>query len=374
MIDFALDDEQEQLRQAVRSLLTKRSPMSGLRHLAETGADFDRALWVELCSQMGLASLAVPEQYGGSGFGFVTQAVVLEEMGRVVYPGPYFSSAVLAAQVILAAGTEEARGRLLPGIASGDLVATVAAVEDDRRFTLACSGTTTDGVTLSGVKVAVSDARWADVFVVYAAGPHGPGLYEVAASAPGVTVAVLEPLDPSRPVATVTFDGAPVQLIAQGPDVVAGLQRGFDIAAIGLACEQAGTAATALAMATEYAKARHQFGRPIGSFQAIKHMLADVYVDNESAWSAAFYGAWAVDHAPHEVPMLAPLASAFASDALLAAAETNVQVHGGIGFTWEHDAQFPVRRAFGSRQLVGAPDGHRDRIAETLLRARAATS
>jgi len=369
MIDFALDDEQEQLRQAVRSLLTKRSPMSGLRHLAETGADFDRALWAELCSQMGLASLAVPEQYGGSGFGFVTQAVVLEEMGRVVYPGPYFSSAVLAAQVILAAGTDEARGRLLPGIASGDLVATVAAVEDERRFALACSGTVTDGATLSGVKVAVPDARWADVFVVYATGPDGPGLYEVAASAPGVTVTALEPLDPSRPVATVRFEQAPVHVIAQGPDVVAGLQRGFDIAAIGLACEQAGTAATALGMATEYAKARHQFGRPIGSFQAIKHMLADVYVDNESAWSAAFYGAWAVDHAPHEVPMVAPLASAFASDALLTAAETNVQVHGGIGFTWEHDAQFPVRRAFGSRQLAGAPDGHRDRIAEALLRA-----
>lgn len=370
MIDFALDDEQEQLRQAVRSLLSKRAPISGVRRYADDPAiAFDRELWAEMCAQMGLASLAIPEQYGGSGFGFVAQAVVLEEMGRVVYPGPYFSSAVLAAQVILAAGTEEARGRLLPGIASGEVVATVAAVESERRFALECAGTTTDGVTVSGVKVAVPDARWADVFVVYATGPDGPGLYEVAASAPGVTVAVLEPLDPSRPVATVTFDGAPVQLIASGTDVVADLQRGFDIAAIGLACEQAGTAATALHMATEYAKARQQFGRPIGSFQALKHMLADVYVDNESAWSAAFYGAWAVDHAPSEVPMVAPLASAFASDTLVSAAETNVQVHGGIGFTWEHDAQFPVRRAFGSRQLVGAPDGHRDRIAETLLRA-----
>lgn len=369
MIDFALDDEQEQLRVAVRSLLTKRSPLSGLRRFADTAADFDRDLWAEMCAQMGLASLAIPEQYGGSGYGFVTQAVVLEEMGRMVYPGPYFTSAVLAAQVILAVGSEEGRQRLLPGIASGQVIATVAAVESERRFALECAGTTTDGVTLSGVKVAVPDARWADVFVVYATGPHGPGLYEVAASTPGVTVSDTEPLDLSRPVATVTFDNAPTQVVGSGPDVAAGLQLGFDIAAIGLACEQAGTAATALDMATEYAKARQQFGRPIGSFQAIKHMLADVYVDNESAWSAAYYSAWAVDHAPSEVAMLAPLANAFASDALVAAAETNMQVHGGIGFTWEHDAQFPVRRAFGSRQLVGAPDGHRDRIAEALLGA-----
>lgn len=368
MIDFALDDEQEQLRQTVRSLLTKRSPMSGVRRYAdEVTTDFDRDLWNEMCTQMGLASLAIPEQYGGSGFGFVAQAVVLEEMGRVVYPGPYFSSAVLAAQVILAAGSEEARQRLLPGIASGEVVATVAAVESERRFALECAGTTSNGSTLTGVKVAVPDARWADVFVVYATGPDGPALYQVDATAPGVTVSAWEPLDPSRPVATVTFQDAPVQLVAEGADVAAALQRGFDIAAIGLACEQAGTAATALDMATEYAKARQQFGRPIGSFQAIKHMLADVYVDNESAWSAAFYGAWAVDHAPNEVAMVAPLASAFASDALVSAAENNVQVHGGIGFTWEHDAQFPVRRAFGTRQLVGAPDGHRDRLAEALL-------
>ena len=370
MIDFALDDEQQQLRDAVRSLLSKRSPIVGVRRYADDATTgFDRDLWAEMCTQMGLASLAIPEQYGGSGFGFVAQAVVLEEMGRVVYPGPYFSSAVLAAQVVLAAGTEQAKERLLPGIASGEVIATVAAVESEQRFALECAATTSDGSTVTGVKVAVPDARWADVFVVYATGPDGPGLYEVAAAAPGVTVSVLEPLDPSRPVATVTFQQAPAQLVASGSDVPDALQRGFDVAAIGLACEQTGTAATALDMATEYAKARHQFGRPIGSFQAIKHMLADVYVDNESAWSAAFYGAWAVDHAPGEVPMLAPLASAFASDTLVAAAETNVQVHGGIGFTWEHDAQFPVRRAFGTRQLVGAPDMQRDRIAEALLQA-----
>jgi alkylation response protein AidB-like acyl-CoA dehydrogenase len=370
MIDFALDDEQEQLRQTVRSLLTKRSPLSGVRRFADdVTADVDRDLWTEMCTQMGLASLAIPEQYGGSGFGFVAQAVVLEEMGRVVYPGPYFSSAVLAAQVILATASEDAKQRLLPGIASGDVVATVAAVESEQRFALECGGTIADASTLSGVKVAVPDARWADVFVVYATGPDGAGLYEVAAQATGVSISDDEPMDPSRPVATVTFDRAPATVIASGAGVSDALQRGFDIAAIGLACEQAGTAATALDMATEYAKARHQFGRPIGSFQAIKHMLADVYVDNESAWSAAFYGAWAVDHAPGEVPMLAPLASAFASDAVVSAAETNIQVHGGIGFTWEHDAQFPVRRAFGTRQLVGAPDSHRDRIAETLLGA-----
>ena len=369
MIDFALDDEQEQLRDAVRSLLTKRSPLPGVRRFAEENPDFDRDLWAEMCTQMGLASLAIPEEYGGSGFGFVTQAVVLEEMGRVVYPGPYFSSAVLAAQVVLAAGSEDAKNRLLPAIASGETVATVAVVESEQRWSADCSGTTSDGTTLTGTKVAVPDARWADVFIVYATGPEGPALYEVAASASGVTISTDEPLDASRPVATVTFVSAPAQVVASGTDVVAALHRGLDIAAIGLACEQTGTAATALDMATEYAKARHQFGRPIGSFQAIKHMLADVYVDNESAWSAAYYGAWAVDNAPSEIDMVAPLASAFASDTLVAAAETNVQVHGGIGFTWEHDAQFPVRRAFGSRQIVGAPDMYRDRIAEALLTA-----
>ncbi len=367
MIEFGLDDEQQQLRDVVRSALTARAPLASVRNVVFGDDGFDRALWAELSGQMGLNSLTIPEQYGGSGYGFVEQAIVLEEMGRVAYPGPYMSTAVLATQVLLAVAEEAVRVDVLGRIASGDLIATVAANGSTSVWSMGCDSATFDGQRLNGLKIAVPDAVRADVIIVTATAASGPCVVMVETSESGVHLEVEESLDPGRPVANIRFENAAARLISGDIDVTAALERAFDVIAVGVACEQVGVAGAALAMATEYAQARKQFGRPIGSFQAIKHMLADVYMDNESAWSAAYYGAWVVGNSTAEIPMVAPLASAFAADAVVSAVETNIQVHGGIGFTWEHDAHFLVRRAFASRQLVNPPDRQRGRIASALL-------
>jgi alkylation response protein AidB-like acyl-CoA dehydrogenase len=367
MIQFGLDDEQQQLRDVVRSALSARAPLASVRSVVFDGEGFDRGLWAELSGQMGLTSLTIPEQYGGSGYTFVEQAVVLEEMGRVAYPGPYMSTAVLAPQVLLAAADESVRSELLPRLASGEVIATVAANGSTGIWSTGFESATFDGQRLSGVKIAVPDAARADVIIATATGPSGPCLVLVETTDSGLHLEVEESLDPGRPVANLRFEGAGARLISGSGDVLAAVELAYDVIAVGVACEQVGVAGAALAMATEYAQARKQFDRPIGSFQAIKHMLADVYMDNESAWSAAYYGAWVVGSSRSELSMVAPLASAFAADAAVSAVETNIQVHGGIGFTWEHDAHFLVRRAFASRQLVSPPDRQRGRIASALL-------
>jgi len=377
-MNFAFSEEQEQLRDAVRRFMETKSASEDVRRLMETTDGYDPAVWAQMANELGLQSLAIPEEFGGQGFTFVELGIVLEEMGRVLLCAPYFSSVVLAANAILNAGTDAQKAELLPGIAAGETIAALAFTEPNGKWD--ADGITMEAVgggdayTLTGTKHFVIDGHTADTVVVVAreagtTGEDGIGFFVVAGDAAGLTRTPLATMDQTRKQARLDFAGVaatPLGTVGAGWPA---LSKTLDQAAVAMANESIGGAQKCLEMAVEYAKVRVQFGRPIGSFQAIKHMLADVYVDNESAWSAAFYGAWAVDHAPHEVPMVAPLASAFASDALLTAAETNVQVHGGIGFTWEHDAQFPVRRAFGSRQLAGAPDGHRDRIAEALLRA-----
>lgn len=370
-MNFALNAEQEELRSVVERLLDTRAPLASVRDVAASEEGFDRALWDEMAGELGLLGLCVPERFGGGGYSFVEQAVVMIELGRRLVPGPYLSSAILAVQTLLEAGDDDLSAELIPDLVGGRRVATMAVIEDERRWGLQPCRTTaahTDGaVVIDGEKVTVTDAGRADLFLVTAVVDARTHLYIVPASAPGVTVDQHDSMDPTRPVGRVRFSRTPAREVRSQRSALEVLGSAFEVGAIALACEQAGAAAAALAMATEYAGERRQFGRQIGSFQSIKHMLADVLVDNESAWSAAMYGAWAVDHARSELGHVSPLALAFASDALLSAAETNVQVHGGIGFTWEHDAQFFVRRALASRQILGAPDQHRERLAAHLL-------
>ncbi|BAN02977.1 acyl-CoA dehydrogenase family protein [Ilumatobacter coccineus] len=370
-MNFSLTDEQEQLQDVVRGMLADRAPLTSVRKVTADEAGFDRSLWSTMATDVGLHGLAIPEMYGGSGYSFVELAIVLKEMGRVLLPGPFFSSAVLAAQVLLACDDEAAKRDVLTTIASGEQIATVAYLESESEWSTSAAAATArldgDDHRITGSKQVVTDAHHADVLLVTATTDDGVTIFAVDAQADGVSVRLDEPMDPTRPVSAVEFadsPGRPMCSLGSGGDALA---AALHVVAAGLACEQAGAAQAALEMATEYAKNRKQFDRAIGSFQAIKHMLADVLLDNESADAAAFYAAAAVGDLPDEVAVTSSLALAFASDALLSAAETNVQVHGGIGFTWEHDAHYLIRRALTSRQLLGSAQQHRESLAQHLL-------
>jgi alkylation response protein AidB-like acyl-CoA dehydrogenase len=330
-----------------------------------TPEGYDRAVWEQAGEQLGLTGIGIPEAYGGAGSGFVEQCVVLEEMGRGLYGGPYFASVVLAATALARCGDEQARKRYLPGIASGEVIATLALTGDGGTWDGADPALTAREQAgtwwLSGHRSLVLDGHNADL--VLAAAPTGDGvaLFALSGEAPGLTATVLPTLDQTRRLARLDFDAAPAELI--GP---ADLGHVLDVAAVGLAAQQLGGAQAALDMAVAYAKEREQFGRPIGSFQAIKHRCADLLMEIESARSAVAYAAQAVADDAEDVPVVAPLVKAYVSDAFRHAAAENIQIHGGIGFTWEHDAHLYFKRATADALLFGDADFHRDRLADRI--------
>jgi alkylation response protein AidB-like acyl-CoA dehydrogenase len=369
-MNFAFDEEQEQLRAMVRDFLTDKSPESEVRRLMETEEGFDPAVWAQLSGELGLAGLAIPEEYGGAGYGFVEVGIVLEEAGRALLCAPYFSTVVLAATTLLQSGDEAAKKDFLPGIASGELRATLAITEESGRWepdavevAAAQSG---DSWTLTGVKSYVLDGATADLLLVTARTGAGISLFAVPADASGLTRTSLGTLDLTRKQARIEFAGAPARLIGSEGQAAALLTSVLDVAAIGLAAEQVGGASRVLDMSVEYAKIRVQFGRPIGSFQAIKHKCADMLLEVESAKSAAYYGLWAVASGSDEVPMVASLAKAYCSDAYMHCAAENIQIHGGIGFTWEHPAHLYFKRAKTDQLLFGDPTYHREQLAQRV--------
>jgi alkylation response protein AidB-like acyl-CoA dehydrogenase len=378
-VRFALDSDQEQLREVVRDFLASTSSSEQVRKAIETSPGYDTALWQRLGKELDLLGVNLPERFGGSGSSFVELAVVLRELGRVVEPGPFFSTIVLAAGALVASGDERAQESWLPRLASGECTAAFAVAEPGTGTELATlAGTLTNALTtaarldggdwsLSGTKQLVCHGASADLLVVLASTEDGPALFTVAGDTAGVSRASPVPFDLTRRLATVAFENAPAELVGEPGTGVDITRRTLDRAAVALACEQVGGAQRCLETATDYAKDRVQFGRPIGSFQAIKHMLADVLVEVESAAAAADYAAWVIDNEPDEIPYVASLAKAFASDTYLLAAKTNIQVHGGIGFTWEHDAHLQFRRATAGKQFLGSPEEHRERLAAHLL-------
>lgn len=312
------------------------------------------ATWRRFAGELGAAGLAIPEEYGGAGCGFPEVAIVCEEIGRALSPLPYLSTVVLAASAILESGDPEARERLLPAIAEGTTTATVI-FPDDADLSL-------DGDRLSGLAPYVMDGRIMDgpvmdsveshVVLVYVDG----ALVEAEPSARRSYVT----LDPTRPLAELTFDEAPVRRLGDGRAAA----RVRDLGIAGLSAEQAGGAARCLESAAEYAKRRHQFGRPIGSFQAIKHKLADMLLKVESARSAAYAAAEA---SAEELSVHAAMAGSYCTEAYLSTAGENIQVHGGIGVTWEHDAHRYFKRATSDAQLFGPPEAHRARLARAVF-------
>jgi alkylation response protein AidB-like acyl-CoA dehydrogenase len=334
----------------------------------ETG--FDEAVWKQLTGQLGLSGLHIPERFGGAGYSFVELTIVLEEMGRALLVAPYFASAVLATYALLDSGDDAAGGRYLPGIADGSRVATLASTEDSGRWEL--DAVTLEAVrvgeswSLTGAKSYVLDGHRADLLLVLARTPAGLSLFAAEATASGLARTALPTLDQTRKLARVVFDHTPAVLV--GTDGAAGtfLARTLDRAALGLAAEQVGGAQRVLDMAVEYAKVRQQFDRPIGSFQAIKHKASEMMLRVESARAAAYYGAWAVADDSDEVPMVAALAKAYCSDAYLFAAGENIQIHGGIGFTWDHDAHLYFKRAKATQLLFGDGNYHREVLLERI--------
>ncbi|HEY7265250.1 MAG TPA: acyl-CoA dehydrogenase family protein [Trebonia sp.] len=367
---LGVSEEHEELRASVRRFLADRAPISRVRELMETDDGLDRAVWDHAAGQLGLQAMAIPEAYGGAGFTFAEQAIVLEELGAALYTGPYLASAVLAATALLASPDEDARKGLLPGIAAGETIATLAFTEDDGSWDPASIRTTAvkngTGWNLDGHKSFVLDGATAGLILVMANTDAGLSLFAVEAGAAGLTRTTLPALDQTRKLGRLEFSGVTGRLIGSPGDGAAVLDRTLDIAAIALAAEQLGGAQRALDMAVEYAKIRHQFGRPIGSFQAIKHRCADLLLEVESLRSAVSYAAAAVSESPDEIPVLASLLKAYASETYFHVTAENIQIHGGIGFTWEHDAHLYFKRAKSSELFLGDGAYHRERLATRI--------
>jgi alkylation response protein AidB-like acyl-CoA dehydrogenase len=367
---LAVSAEQQELRDSVRRFLADRAPLSRVRELMEIDDGIDEILWRQAGAQLGLQGIAIGADYGGAGFSFAEQAIILEELGAALYGGPYLASAVLAATALLASSDDDARRDLLPAIASGDTIATLAFTEDDGAWTpeaIRLAATRTEhGWVLDGHKSFVLDGHTASLILAVARTDAGLSLFAVDPATAGVQRTALPTLDQTRKLARCEFASAAGRLVGVPGEAAAVLNRTLDVAAIALAAEQLGGAQRALDMAVSYAKVRHQFGRPIGSFQAIKHRCADLLLEVESLRSAVGYAAAAVAEDSEEVPVVAALVKALASEVYFHVAAENIQIHGGIGFTWEHDAHLYFKRAKSSELFLGDGNYHREHLATRI--------
>ncbi len=369
-MNFGFTEEQDELRNMVRRFLDEKSPETEVRRLMATEEGYDPAVWAQMADELALQGLGIPERFGGQGFGPVELYVVFEEMGASLLCAPYFSTVALAANALMQVGTESDQAAHLPGIASGATVATLALTDDAGGWDLEQTSTTAspagDGWVLSGVRSYVTDGLTAGLILVPAMTAAGLSLFAVSGDAPGLTREGLPTMDQTRKQARLTLSDTPGTLVGADGQALAGLTTTVQMAAAMLAAEQVGGAQRVLDNAVEYAKNRIQFGRPIGSFQAIKHKCADMLLDVESAKSAAYYAAWAAQELNEELPIAASLAKSFCSEAYFHCAAENIQIHGGIGFTWEHHAHLYFKRAKSSELLLGDPAYHRELLAERL--------
>jgi alkylation response protein AidB-like acyl-CoA dehydrogenase len=369
-MNFAFSEEQEELRRITRQFLESKSPEAEVRRLMDTDEGYDPTVWAQMANELGLQSLIIPEEFGGQGFTFVELTVVLEEMGRALLAAPYFSSAVLATTTLLQAGDDAAKAAHLPGIASGETIATLAFTEPNGKWDAsgieATATKSGDGYTITGTKMFVLDGNIANLLLVAAKTDAGISIFSVDPTATGVTRTNLSTMDQTRKQSKIELADAPATLIGTDGAGWTTLERVLDLAAVALAAEQVGGAQKVLETAVQYAKDRVQFGRPIGSFQAIKHKCADMLLEVESAKSAAYYAAWCAAELNDELPSVASLAKAYCSEAYFHAAAENIQIHGGIGFTWEHPAHLYFKRAKSSELLFGDPTYHRELLAQRI--------
>jgi alkylation response protein AidB-like acyl-CoA dehydrogenase len=360
-VNFDFSSDQKSLREQARKFLAEQASSTRVRHILEGAAPYDAGLWRGM-GEMGWMGTAIPETYGGAGFGYLELCVIAEELGRSLAPTPFSSTIYLAAEALLLAGSEAQKKRWLPRIAQGEAIGCFALAEGPQVVTPANIATRAGGGSVSGTKIPVADGDVADFAVVVA----GAGLYLVDLKASGITRTPVTTVDPTRSHARLVFERAAAEPL--GP-VGAGWQlveRLLDRAAVLVAFEQLGGAQASLDMAREYALGRFAFGRQIASFQAIKHKLADMYVGIELARSNAYYGAWALSTDAPELPVAAAATRVAATEAYYQAAKENIQVHGGMGFTWEFDCHLHYRRAKLTGLVLGSARRWKDLLIARL--------
>ncbi len=351
--------EQHALRAATRGLLSARAGREALRDYVDHGARYDRDLWKTMACELGVHSINIDEKYGGAGGTLTDLTIVVEETGAALLCSPFFATVVLAATPLTHCDDDSAKQRILPAIAAGQMTATLVGWRDS---TLSASATPT-GWRLDGSAEYVVDGEVVDVLLAIAETPSGPEMFLIEASSSGVTAAAAPVLDPTRRLATIEFTDAVGDLVTFNRGWEATVPQILALARVALAAEQVGGAQRCLDMAVDYAKSRQQFGRPIGGFQAVKHRCANMYVDVQSARAALRHAAWAHTERPEAFESASRVAAAIASEAFYRVAAHNIQIHGGIGYTWEHDAHLYLKRAISSARLLGTPAEHRDVVA-----------
>ena len=370
-MNFDFSEEQKLLQKTVRDVIEERAPLQVNRDVLEGDTAYDADLW-KAAAELGWQGAVIPEEYGGSGFGYLELVLIAEEVGRGLLPIPFSSSVFLATEAILLAGKTEQKQKILPALANGDAIGTLALMEGPGQPSPASIETTFKGGVLSGTKIAVPDGQVATLAVVLARSGSGLTLVLVDLSAEGVTRTPSRSIDPTRSVATLEFANAPAEQLGgegEGWDLT---EKVLDKAAVLLAFEQVGGAERALEITKEFTMGRYAFGRPIGSFQALKHRMADLYVNIQLARSNCFYGAWALDTDADDLGIAACNSRVSATEAAEMASVDMVQMHGGVGYTWEYDCHMFYRRAKQQAVVLGSAAHWRERLIQHLIARQAA--
>ena len=373
-MQFGLTETQQTLKNTVRKFLAAECPMAEVRRLMETDTALDPKLWRKITEQ-GWTGMILPEEYGGFGMGMVEMAAALEEMGRALLPGPFFSTALMAGTLLEGAANGSEKQKYLNAISSGEAKAAVALLEDSASWSpdsirMPATSSSQGSYVLNGRKLFVWDAAVADFLICVVRLNGELALFGVPTKAPGLRITHLPAMDATRKLYEVAYENVSVpreNLVAEGMPARAALDHMLDVATVGLAAEMTGGMQRLLEMTVEYAKTRKQFGRPIGQFQAVQHLCADMLVYTESSRSAAYYAAWAIQEAVPEASLAVSVAKAYASDAYREVGNRAIQVHGGMGFTWENDAHLFYRRAKACELAFGDASYHRERIARLVI-------
>jgi len=366
-MNFDFSEDQKFVQKTARDYLAQHAPLSACRAVLESDQPFDRNLWKGV-AEMGWLGTAVPETYGGSGLGYLELVLIAEEVGRALAPIPFASSVYLATEGLLRYGSEAQKNKYLPRLCSGELVGTLAVAEGPGDLDPGTPAVQFDGGALRGAKLPVPDGDVAGLALVLASEGGRPTLVLAELGAKGVTQGPVRSFDPSRSMARLDFDGAPAERLGaagQGGELLSAL---LDRAAAIMAFEQIGGAERAFEITREFTMNRWAFGRPVASFQALKHRMADLYAAIELARSNAYYGAWALSHDASELATAAPAARVAASDAFQLAGEEMVQMHGGVGFTWEYDCHLFYRRARWTGAVLGTASEWREKLVARLER------
>jgi alkylation response protein AidB-like acyl-CoA dehydrogenase len=364
-MQFGLSESQQILKDNARKFFAGECPMAEVRRLMETDTAYDAALWSKMAEQ-GFTGIIFPEEYGGLGLGKVELILLLEEAGFALLPGPFFSTVALAGSVLDACATTEQKKKYLAPICEGKARSTVALLESSASWDPADAQIAAVDGKLTGTKLFVPDAGVADSIIVVARN----GVYIVDAKASGLTITPMSGMDISRKLYTVQFNKTPAEKLGNA----AGLATALDVATSALVAEMVGGMQRTLDITVQYAKTRKQFAQPIGIFQAVQHQCADMYLETESSRSAAYYAAWTLEENAPDAPVAVSIAKMYASDACRTVGNRGIQIHGGMGFTWENDLHLYYRRAKASETAFGDATFHRERIARLVIDAGAATA